>query len=401
MGVYENLGLRPIINLKPFCTRLGGPIMEKEVLEAMVAASRESVPMDQLQAAASRIIAEITGAEAGYVTAGAASSLTLATAACITGLDVRRMELLPDTSGIPNEVIIAREQRSGYDHAIRAAGAKLIEVGMNEIVAGCGVRATEAWEFEAAITEKTAAIAYFYQRGSSPPLTEVIGIGKRHDVPVIVDAAAQLPPVDNLGKFISMGADLVAYSGGKAICGPQSAGILCGRHDLVSAVALQHLDFDEHFATWTPPPSLISKEKIMGMPHHGIGRGFKVAKEEIVALLTALSRFTRDNCLRKAQYCQTLLKSIESELQGILNVKTEINNPPDKEQAPVLSIRVDEKQFGLNAFEISLKLKNGNPPIYVGEELLSQGVLRVQAQNLDENGAKIAAKRLREVLGNP
>jgi len=353
MGVYENLGLHPIINLKPFSTRIGGPIMEREVLDAMVEASRESVPMDQLQAAASQVIAEITGAEAGYVTAGAASSLTLSTAACMTGLDVARMELLPDTSGMPNEVIIAREHRSGYDHAIRAAGAKLKEVGMNEVLAGAGVR------------------------------------------------TAETPPVENLRRFISMGADLVAFSGGKAICGPQSAGILCGRRDLIAAVALQHLDLDEHFACWSPPPSLIPKEEIIGMPHHGIGRGFKVAKEEIVALLTALRRFTGDHCLQKAEHCRTLLQLIASRLQGIQNVETEISNPSNKELAPVLKVHINEQRLGLNAFEISLKLKSGDPPVYVGEALLSQGALFIQAQNLDEQRAEIASKILKEVLSNP
>jgi len=198
-----------------------------------------------------------------------------------------------------------------------------------------------------------------------------------------------------------MGADLVAFSGGKAICGPQSTGILCGRRNLIAAVALQHLDLDEHFACWSPPPSLIPKEEIIGMPHHGIGRGFKVAKEEIVALLTALRRFTGDHCLQKAEHCRTLLQLIASRLQGIQNVETEISNPSNKELAPVLKVHINEQRLGLNAFEISLKLKSGDPPVYVGEALLSQGALFIQAQNLDEQRAEIASKILKEVLSNP
>ena len=195
MGVFDRFGVRQIINVGGSNTRLGGPLMAPEVVEAMSQAATESVAMEELQAAASRVIADITGAEAGYVTAGAAGGLTLGTAACITRLDIAKMDRLPDTAGMANEVIIAREHRSGYDHAIRAAGARLVEVGINEVAAGAGVRASEAWEYEAAIKEKTTAIAYFFVPGSSPPLEQVIRVAHKHKPPVIVDAAAQLPPV--------------------------------------------------------------------------------------------------------------------------------------------------------------------------------------------------------------
>jgi len=158
MSVYKELGVEPIINLWGTATRLGGALMDKQVVDAMEQASKESVIMEELQAIASTVIAELTGAEAGYVTCGAASGLTLGTAACLAGLDVSRMERLPDTNGMPNEVIMAREHRCGYDHAIRAAGAKIVEVGYNEGLTGA-MRSTEIWEFEAAITDKTTAIA--------------------------------------------------------------------------------------------------------------------------------------------------------------------------------------------------------------------------------------------------
>ena len=381
MGVYEDLGLRPIINLHPFGTRLGGPMMDQEVLDAMMAASQQSVPMDQRQATASRIIADVTGAEAGYVTAGAASSLTLATAACIAGLDVKLMDLLPNTSGIPNEVIIAREQRSGYDHAIRAAGARLVEVGMNEILAGAGVRTTKAWGYEAAISQNTVAIAYFYRLRVTPTLEKVINIGNKYKIPVIVDAAAQLPPVENLRKFISMGADLVTFSGGKAICGPQSTGILCGQSDLISSVALQHLDLDERYETWNPPQSLIPRDRLLGIPRHGIGRGFKVTKEEIVALLTALRRFTSNLCIQRAERCSFLLQLIAKEIQNIPNTNIELKNPDNNEEAPVLRIKLNEKNLGLSAFEVSHRLINGDPSVYVDEALLHEGKTRIKCSS--------------------
>ena len=141
------------------------------------------------RASASAIISEVTGAEAGYVTAGAAAGLTLGAAACLAGLDLARMERLPDTDGLPNEIVVCREQRNGYDHALRAAGARLVEVGMNEHVAGAGVRRTETWEIEAAITDRTVAVAYAASPDSQPPLEEVAAACQRHGVPLIVDAA--------------------------------------------------------------------------------------------------------------------------------------------------------------------------------------------------------------------
>src|SRR5262249_32102503 len=155
-------GLEPIINAAGAPTRLGGAPMPKAVLEAFRAAAQECVSLDQLQGVASRAIATATGAEAGLVTSGAAAALTLGTAAILTGYNLRRMERLPHCDGFPHEIIVAREQRNGYDHAVRAAGARLVEVGCNEIVAGSGVRRTETWEFEAAFGPQTAGIFYVH-----------------------------------------------------------------------------------------------------------------------------------------------------------------------------------------------------------------------------------------------
>ena len=166
--------------------------MPAAVLEAFHDAAKEWVPLEQLQAAASRKIAETTGAEAGLVTAGDAAALTLGTAAILTGFDLGRMEKLPQTDGFPNEIIIAREQRSGYDHAIRAAGARLVEVGFNEITSNAGVRRAEVWEYEAAITSQTAGIAYVLGPGCCPALSDVVALAHRHNLPVIVDAAGEV-----------------------------------------------------------------------------------------------------------------------------------------------------------------------------------------------------------------
>ena len=294
-NVYETIGVRTIINASGPSTRLSGGIMDPEVADAMHEASQYCVDIAELQARASEVIAEITGAEAGYVTSGAAAGLLLGTAACVTGPDPGKMNRLPDTEGMKNEVIMSRSQRNFYDHAIRSVGVKLVEVGIADRYSGAGVRDTEAWEIADAITERTAAVCYVANPRALPPLEEVVEVAHARGVPVIVDAAGQLPPRSNLQAYISMGADLVAFSGGKAIGGPQGSGILCGRRDLIMCVALQHLDMDVLKPQWNPPESLIDKSILPGAPHHGIGRPCKVGKEQIVGLLTALERFAGEH----------------------------------------------------------------------------------------------------------
>ena len=170
MGIYENLGLEPIINASGAVTRLGGAPMPASVLDAYREAAAQTVPLELLQAAASKRIAEATGTEAGLVTSGSAAALTMGASAILTRHDLSRMEQLPHCERFPHEFVIAREQRSGYDHAVRASGARLVEVGFNEIVANAGGRRTEAWEYEAAFSEKTAGVVDVFCPGSQPPL---------------------------------------------------------------------------------------------------------------------------------------------------------------------------------------------------------------------------------------
>jgi D-glucosaminate-6-phosphate ammonia-lyase len=345
----------------------------------------------------------MTGAEAGYVTAGTFSGILLGTAACLTGLDVERMNRLPDTSGMPNEVLIDHHQRSGYDHAIRAAGGKIINIGMpNNLSAPMEVYVTKVIEFEAAMNEHTAAIAYFDPLpGSTPSIQEVIEVGKKFNIPVIVDAAHQVPPVENLRTFISMGADLVAISGGKGIKGPQNSGILCGRKDLIAAVALQNLDVALlSFDTWNPPSSLIPKEKLKDVPRQGIGRGMKVSKEAIVGLLKALEILTEAKSLSDLERYHRLLKVIAGYLDGIPGVKTEIREAMIPKGETMLLIKIDEHAIGHSAFEVSQKLKKDEPPVYVLEMFMNQGLLAVSALNLNGDQAKIVGERLRRAINN-
>ncbi len=398
MTSYKDLGLNSIINACGTVTRLGGAPMRGEVLDAFHEAAQEWVPLEQLQAAASRKIAETTGAEAGLITAGSAAALTLGTAAILARHDLGRMEKLPQTDGFPNEIIIAREQRSGYDHAIRAAGARLIEVGFNEVTSNAGVRRAELWEFEAAITPQTAGIAYVLGPGSCPGLSDLVEMAHRHNLPVIVDAAGELPPRENLNRIPATGADLVAFSGGKAIRGPQSTGILCGRRDLISSAALQMLDMDDHLELWDPPAEFIDRSQLAGIPRHGIGRALKVSKEEIVALLTALELFSTGAYDDDPPRLLGHLNSIQTGLQNA-HAECRIVEPAARDRWAVLEISVDEQTLGRTAFDVCKALREGAPPVYVSHGKLSEGTLVVNPLCLSEESTAQLSRRLLEELG--
>jgi D-glucosaminate-6-phosphate ammonia-lyase len=399
MSIYREWGLEPIINASGAVTRLGGAPMPKEVVQAFQAAAEESVPLDALQGVASRVIAEITGGEAGLVTSGAAAGLMLGTAAILTGYDLGRMEKLPHCEDFPHEFIVAREQRNGYDHAVRAAGAKLVEVGFHEIVAGAGVRRAETWEYQAACTAKTAGILYVYDVAGRPPLKELVQWAHKRGLPVLVDAAGELPPRANLRDILATGADLVAFSGGKAIRGPQATGILCGRRELIGAAALQMLDMDDHFELWDPPSELIDKSRLPGLPRHGIGRALKVSKEQIMALLTALKLFARGVYDQEIVSIGQLLEQIARGLEG-LPVRCNLLTSSDQQSLSLLEIALDEKSLGKSAMKVCEELRKGRPGVHVGHGLLREGKLVINPLHLDEGRTAILLGRLREVLGS-
>lgn len=397
MSIYRELGVEPIINASGTVTRLGGAPLPPAVLDAFMRAAAETVPLEQLQAAACRRISAATGTEAGLVTSGAAASLTLGAAAILTGHNLRRMEQLPHAEGFPDEFIIAREQRSGYDHAIRASGARLVEVGFNEIVSNAGVRRTEVWEYEAAITPQTAGIVYVYASNSCPRLDQLVEVARQHSLPVLVDAAGELPPRCHLKDIPATGADLVAFSGGKAIRGPQSTGLLCGRRDLISAAALQMLDMDDHGELWDPPENLIDRSQFNGIPRHGIGRGFKVSKEEIVALLTALDLFASGAWDQHLTDYRRWLQSVADALADV-NAECHLREPSLPEQWPTLEIQIDEKAGGRTATDICRSLRAGSPQVYVGHGQLHAGYLTINPVCLTEESVGQLIRRLVDEL---
>jgi L-seryl-tRNA(Ser) seleniumtransferase len=397
MTIFERFGVPPIINASGSVTRLGGAPMPEAVLQAFHEAAAEAVSLEQLQAAASHRIAHVTATEAGLVTAGSAAALTLGTAAILSGYDLAKMERLPHCEGFPHEFVIAREQRSGYDHAIRAAGARLVEVGFNEIVANAGVRRTEAWEYEAAFGPNTAGVVYVFSPTSQPPLAEVVERAHRYRLPVLVDAAGELPPRKNLTAIAATGADLVAFSGGKAIRGPQSTGILCGRRELVASAAVQMLDMDDHFQLWSPPADFIDKSQLGGIPRHGIGRTMKVSKEEITALLTALELFSSGAYDADVPRFRSYLEEIVGQMHG-LPVRGTIIDKEDGESLPILEITIDETRLGRSAFDVCRRLRLGTPPVYVSHGRLAQGILVIHPLCLNPERAATLGRRLREEL---
>lgn len=385
---YESLGVRRRINAAGALTRLGGAVMAPEVVAAMAAASRASVDIGELQDAASARIAEATGAEAGLVTTGAAAALTLAAAASIARWDVAKMAALPHAESFPRDILIPRTHRTGYAHALAASGARLVDIGHNDRGTGAGVRGLEAWEIETALTPLVVAVAFSANATSIVDLPTVVSVCKTHGVPLIVDAAAQLPPKENLRRFTAMGADLVAFSGGKALGGPQASGILAGRRDLVASALLQQLDMDVAPDTWTPP-RLVDRANLRGVPHHGIGRGFKAGKEEIVGLLTALARFLSADDAAANAGLQARLEAIAATLSGF-DVK--LVSAATTGRVPVLEVVVPD------ALGVSARLQRGDPPVHLSECHAARGVLTLDPQVLlPEHDAPLAVA-LRAVL---
>jgi len=398
--IYTALGVRRRINAAGTLTRLGGSLMAPEVIEAMAAAARWSVDIGELQAAASRTIARITGAEAGLVTTGAAAALTLAAAASMTRWDIGRMAALPHTEGFPNEILLPRTHRTGYAHALQAAGARLVDLGHNDRGTGAGVRGIEPWEIEAAITPRTVAFAFSANPSNVQDVPVVVSVCKARGLPVIVDAAAQLPPKANLRRFLELGADLVAFSGGKAIGGPQASGILAGRRDLVGAALVQQLDMDVAPETWTPP-DLVDRDALKGVPHHGLGRGFKAGKEEIVGLLVALERFAADDDEAVNARREIRLARIAVLIGALPGVATRVLSAREAGRVPVLELVIDPSVARASAIELSARLQRGDPPVHLSERFASRSVLIVDPQALQPEDDGVVVDAVRSVLSCP
>jgi L-seryl-tRNA(Ser) seleniumtransferase len=315
----------------------------------------------------------------------------------MTRWDIGRMAALPHTEGFPNEILLPRTHRTGYAHALQAAGARLVDLGHNDRGTGAGVRGIEPWEIEAAITPRTVAFAFSANPSNIRDLPTVVSVCKARGLPVIVDAAAQLPPKANLRRFVELGADLVALSGGKAIAGPQASGILAGRRDLVGAALVQQLDMDVAPETWTPP-DLIDRDALKGVPHHGLGRGFKAGKEEIVGLLAALERFAAADDEAVNGEREVRLRRIADLLGALPGVGTRVLSAREAGRVPVLQLVIDPSVMGASAMDLSARLQRGDPPVHLSERFASQDVLIVDPQALQPEDDEAVAGAIRSAL---
>ena len=396
--ISAHLRLARVINATGTVTRLGASQLDAEVIAAMAEAAQSSVDIADLQGRACDLIAQCTGAEAGIVTSGAMAGLLLGAAACIAGFDPAKMEKLPQTDGMRNEFIVPKSHRNSYDHGVRAAGGRLVEVGLPDRSTGCGVRDTEAWEIGAAVCDRSAGVLYLAGADSRPPLEQVVRAAHAANLPVLVDAAAQLPPAQNLHRFIDAGADLVVFSGGKGIGGPSASGILCGRRRLVASALLQQLDLDYLYDDWQPPARLIDKRDFPGVPRHGIGRPCKVGKEQIAGLLTALARFSReDDAARNRRFgliVQALIEALPR--AGSLTARTVAD--AGHGGMPLVEVAIAPRVGGPNAASIAAALRNGTPSIHVDATNADLGVLVLAPTCLkSEEAALIGAAFARAV----
>ncbi len=384
MTIYSDLGVPEIINACGTVTRLSGGLMAPEVAEAMRQASLACVDMVQLQAAASRTIREATGAEAGIATSGASAAVLLGTAAILAGLDPAKMNALPETPDGRRDFLMVRSQRNMYDKALMVAGARIVEIGIPDRYSGPGVRDAAPWELEAAITKNTAGIYYLAGANSKPSLREIATVAREHRLPILVDAAGQLPPTSNLHRFLDEGADLVAFSGGKAIGGPQSSGILAGRADLIASALLQMLDLDVFEDAWSLPAEFAPLRQMRGLPHHGIGRSCKIGKEEIAGLCAALKRFTATD---EAAHRNAWL----ARLQRIVALAGGDGLSIAGGAIPILTVKTPDLD---SAMTLARALAAGSPAIHCGLGQRDEGVLTFNPVAMTDTQAEEVGRRL-------
>jgi L-seryl-tRNA(Ser) seleniumtransferase len=359
---FSELGVRPFINAAGTYTALTASLMAPEVMQAIDYSSKYFVHLVELQDRVGERIASLIGCEAALVSAGAASALTLGTAGCMTGTNEEFIRRLPDTAGMKTEVIVQKSHRYGYDHAVRDCGTKFIEVE------------TRA-ELEGAINDRTVMMLFF--NAANPPgqikAEEFVQLGKKHNIPTFNDAAADTPPVENLSKYLKMGFDLVTFSGGKGIRGPQSAGLLLGRKDLIHAARLNG-----------PPNS------------DTIGRGMKVNKEELLGMMAAVEAFLKKDHAAEWKEWEKRVKTVADSVGPITGIKTEPFVPEISNAVPHLRITWDQSQVKISAEDVVKKLREGNPSIELRPGA-KEGI-EVAVWMMQPGEAQIVARRIREVL---
>lgn len=359
---FKEMNIRPFINAAEPYTALSGAMMWPEVAQAMQYAATQPVRLADVHDSVGERIASMIGCEAAMVTAGAASALALGTAACMTGTKRQFIHQLPDATGMKTEVIIQKSHRYGYDHAVRNCGTRFVEVEARD-------------ELERAINDRTLMML-FYNRNEPVgqiKAPEFVELGKKHNIPTFNDCAGDAPPAENLSKFIKMGFNLVTFSGGKGLRGPQSAGLLLGRKDLIQAARLNG-----------PPNS------------DAIGRGMKVNKEELLGMMVAVEVVLKRDHDTDWREWEKRVKLIADSLAPLKAVKTEMFVPEITYVAPHLRIRWDEKALKITHSEAVRRLRDGEPSI----ELRSspRDCIEVGVWLLQPGQAQIVARQIHDLL---
>lgn len=357
----RKLGIKPVVNGVGVVTSLGGTIMPPEVVDAMVEASRFFIPLTELQEKVGARVASLLGVPAAMVSCGAASGITCATAACIAGGDVAKIRQLPDTAGLKNEIVQQKSHRSGYEAQMTLVGAKIIWVETRQ-------------ELDAAINERTAMMFFLNKADPNGKIQrgEWIDVARQRGVFTFNDAASDVPPPERLWAYVKEGFDLVAFSGGKGLLGPQATGFLLGRADLVRAA--QHA---------------IS-------PHGGIGRGMKVGKEEMMGALAALERYLKVDHEAERKELDRRADHMLRALSGLPHVVVELQVPEIANRVPHIAVTWNESALGLSTQNLVGRLRGGDPPIWVSPA--GEAGVRVSMWMLRGDEHELIASRLRDLL---
>jgi uncharacterized pyridoxal phosphate-dependent enzyme len=364
--LFQELGLRTFVNAAGNYTVMTGSLMPQEVLDAISGGAKKFALLDDVQNKVGEKIAALCHAEAATVTAGCWSALMLGMAGVLTGMDGKKVSQVPqlEGTGMKSEVILQKTHSQGYEHALTHAGVKLIIVETRE-------------ELEKAINEKTAMLWFLNREAPKGKIQheEWIEVSRKHNIPCMVDIAADVPPVENLWKFNDMGFDLVVISGGKAMRGPQSTGILMGKKKYVEAA------------------------KLSANPRGGIGRGQKINKEEILGMYVALERFINLDHKKEWKKWEDQIALIDNNIKSIPGVTTEVVIPPTDNNMPTLRISWDPAIIPATHTQMGEKLRSGNPSVEVISWEKDHSV-RVAMHCLEVGEENIVAKRLKEELTN-
>ena len=358
---FKELGIRTFINAAGTYTSMTGSLMPKEVIDAINYGSLEYVNLDELQDKVGERIAELLECEYATVSSGCFGAMSIAMAGVMSGKDPKKIKQLPDTTGLRNEVILQESHTIGYAQALTNVGAKLVKVKTAE-------------ELENSINEKTAMLWFLNANTDRGDIKweEFVSLGKKHNIPTFIDCAADVPPVDNLFKFTRIGFDMVAFSGGKGLRGPQSAGLLLGKKEYIEAARLH-----------TPPRG------------ETIGRGMKVNKEEVLGMLAALELYLSKDHQAEWKMWENQIDLISESAKSVSGVETTIHVPPHANHVPSLKIRWEQSKVNISPDNVRKILREGSPSI---ETVGNKNEIGITTWMMVPGQEKIVAKKIKKIL---